>query len=605
MKHLLLLILILLPLVSFTQNSDIKLAQHYYSSGEYDKAIVYYERLYRKNPNKYFFKRYYTCLVETNQIKDAEKLLKRAYNRHKNDSEYGIMLADFYETYNDPEKADKIYSELIDHLRPFSSEIIRLYNAFKRSGKHELAYRTLVKGRKLLKNSYPLNIQFADYYGSQGETEKMIKEYLDLLEYHPGYYNSVKRLLSNRIDFTEEDSEEYEILKKELILRSQKNTEKELYSNMLIWLFSQRKNFPAALIHVKALDKRTVNDGSKVYQFGKTCTENRDFPTAKKAFQYVMSLGQDKPYYTSAQNALLNVSFLEITTQRNFSNDEIQQVIRKYQQIIEKQGFHRKTLPIIMQAAHIEAFYGEKAKDAILLLQKALKIPGLTDMQRAEIKMKLADIYLLNGDMWEASLLYMQIDKDFKYEPIGHEAKFKNAKIFYYDGEFDFAQSQLDVLKQSTSKLIANNALNLSVMITDNYGLDSNYTAMYWFAQADLLITQHQYDKAFQYFDSIEKQFPAHSLGDEILMKKAEAKQQQGKWNEAILHLEELLKYYGFDLLADDALYQIAIIYDKHLFQEEKAAEYYRKILFEHKGSIYTPEVRKRLKEIRNKNPKP
>jgi tetratricopeptide (TPR) repeat protein len=197
----------------------------------------------------------------------------------------------------------------------------------------------------------------------------------------------------------------------------------------------------------------------------------------------------------------------------------------------------------------------------------------------------------------------MQIDKDFKYEPIGHEAKFKNARIFYYDGEFNFAQSQLDVLKRSTSKLIANDAINLSILITDNYGLDSNYIAMNWFANADLLIEQHKYEEAFVLFDSIIETYPAHSLGDEIQLKKAHAMQLQGRWNDAIKELEELLYYYPDDILADDAIFQLGDIYENHLYNKEKAAEYYRDILFNHKGSLYSEECRKRFQKIKRSQP--
>lgn len=213
--------------------------------------------------------------------------------------------------------------------------------------------------------------------------------------------------------------------------------------------------------------------------------------------------------------------------------------------------------------------------------------------------MKLGDIHVLHGDIWEASLYYMQVDKAFKFEPIGQEARFKNARIFYYDGEFNYAQSQLDVLKQGTSKLISNDAIQLSLLITDNFGLDSNYTAMFWFASADLLIEQHKYDQAFQLFDSIIEKFPYHSLGDEILMKKSQAMQNQGKWNEALSYLDELLKYYPNDILADDAWFIKGDIYQNHLFNNEKAMECYKEILFKHRGSLYTTEARKRFRELR------
>jgi tetratricopeptide (TPR) repeat protein len=368
---------------------------------------------------------------------------------------------------------------------------------------------------------------------------------------------------------------------------------------MLIWLFIQNKNFSGALVQVESLDKRLNEQGRRVFELGTMCSENKVYETARKAFNYVIGLGPDKLFYYKAENALLNTRFQELTTQRNYSKEEISSTIGEYKATLSRIGKKRTSLPLILELSQILAYYADSAATAIDLLQEALQFPGITDMERAELKMQLADINVLHGDIWEASLLYMQIDADFKFEPIGHEAKFKSARIFYYDGEFDFAQSQLSVLKESTSKLIANDAMKLSLLITDNLGLDSNYKAMTWFANADLLIDQHHYEQAFMLFDSIIKEFPYHGLGDEILIRKSKAMQQMGKWQEAIQFLEELLKYYGEDILADDALFQLGDIYENHLNNVEKATEYYKKLLFDFKGSLYAVEVRKRLRLLR------
>ena len=599
MKQLLIIALFIFPIIAFSQGTDQQLAQHYYSSGAFDKALVYYERLYEADPSKFNFKRYYECLIETGDDKLAEKLLKKIVAKNRYDNEYAIMLAKFYEERDQKTKADRIYDDLIENMQPNSRNVIALYNLFKSQGKPEMSFRTLEKGRKVLKKSYPLNFQFAEYYGTQGETEKMMNEYLDMIDYHSSYQSSIQRVLSAQIDFSIEDSKEYDLLRRALIERTQKNPDNVQYAEMLTWLFIQRQNFPAALVHVKAIDKRTKSDGKMVYDFGNICIENKDFTTARRAFKYVTEMGEESLYFMRAQNSLLNVSFLEVTTRRDFSQIELDEIILDYKNVLEKYGSNRMSLPIILELAHIQAFYANKGNDAIQLLNAALKITGLTDIEKAEVKMQLADIHVLHGDIWEASLFYMQVDNDFKYEPIGHEAKFKNARIFYYDGEFDFAQSQLDILKQSTTKLIANDAIQLSLLITDNFGMDSNYTVMNWFASADLLIEQHRYDEAFVLFDSILNEFPAHSLGDEILLKKARAMQLQGKWSEAVKNLEDIIKYHGEDILADDALFQLGDIYQNHLFDNEKAVEYYRQILFDHKGSLYTVEARKRFQSLR------
>jgi tetratricopeptide (TPR) repeat protein len=414
-----------------------------------------------------------------------------------------------------------------------------------------------------------------------------------------GYLQTVQTILSRQIDFAEADEKTYEIVRTSLLERIQKRPDSFVYNEMLIWLFIQKRNFSAALSQAQALDKRTEQTGSRVMELGKICVENRMYDVARKAYQYVKGLGESLPNYYAAENALLNVRFLEVTTNRNYSTVELNATLAEYNQVIKRIGKKRQAIELLIEMGHIMAFYGDKADSAILLLNDALNIAGLTDIQKAEVKMQLADIHVLHGDIWEASLLYLQIESDFKFEPIGFEAKFKNARIYYYDGEFDFAQSQLSVLKESTSKLISNDAINLSLLITDNFGLDSNYQAMNWFAKADLLIEQHQYTEAFSLFDSIITTYPYHSLGDEILLRKSKAMQLQGEWTKAIAYLEELLKYHGTDILADDALFQLGDIYQFQLNDPEKAAEFYKKILFEYKGSLYGIEARKRYRELR------
>ena len=600
MKFLFGLLFIWISSFSFSQGeTDQQLAQHYYSNGDFEKAKMYYVKIYDKDPSKFNFNRYFDCLNQTGDLKEAEKVLKKQSSANRYDIEYKVLLGQFYEDTKETDKAQKIYSDLIDNLEPDPASIISLFNAFKSKGRNDLAFSTIEKGRKILRDTYPLHFQFAELYGAMGQTEKMIGEYLDLLDFQSSYASTIQTVLARQIDFTSSVSKEYDFLKSALLERIQKKPGESVYSEMLIWLFIQKKNFTGALVQVQAMDKRLNEQGRGVLELGKMCVENKEYETARKAFKYVIALGDEKLFYYQAENALLNTRFLEVTTNRNYSAEELQSTISEYQTTLLRVGKKRSSIPLIIELSHIEAFYANQATEAITLLTDALLIPGITDMQKAELKMQLADIHVLHGDIWEASLLYMQIESELKFEPIGHEAKFKNARIFYYDGEFDFAQSQLGVLKESTTKLIANDALKLSILITDNFGLDSNYQAMTWFANGDLLIEQHRNSEAFVLFDSIIATFPYHSLGDEILIRKSKAMQLQGDWAKAISYLEELLKYYRDDILADDALFQLGDIYENHLNDNEKASEYYKTLLFDFKGSLHSVEVRKRYRSIR------
>ena len=584
---------------SYSQTeTDIQLAQYYYTNGEFDKASTYYEKIYENDPSKVVFTRYYECLMETKDIKTAEKILKKQVNINRGDLDLRVTFAQFYEEIEELAKSRKIYDEILNEVNSNAGLTIQIYQAFVARGKFELAKTCLDKGRKLAPG-YPFNFQYADYYSLMGNKPEMMREYIEYLEFQPNMKESIQLAINSRVNLSKSDSPDFIALKEMLIARTQKTNAPLIYSEMLIWLFIQNQNFNGAFIQAQALDKRVQGDGSRVMELGLVCVENKSYDIARKCFDYIIALGSSQPLYFEAQKSLLNTRFIEITTNRAYSAVEIQATIQDYTDALTRLGKSKFTFQIILELSHIKAFYGNQVMESIELLTNLLATPGLTDMQRAQVKMKLADVQVLGGDIWEASLLYMQVDNDFKFEQIGNEAKYKNARVFYFDGEFDFAQGQLNVLKESTSKMIANDALQLSVMITDNYGLDSNYQAMLWFATAERLIEQHRYDSAFVLFDSIQITFPMHSLADEILFRKGKAMEDQGKWSAAVDYYSDVLKFHSDDILGDDALFRLAEMEENQFLNKEKALEYYKRLIIDFKGSLFSTEARARIRSLR------
>lgn len=580
-------------------STDQQLANLYYTNGEYDKALGYFEKIINRQSSKFENLRYVECLEKTNQPKEAEKFLKKLVSANGSDYEYAIILGDFYERNNKQDQADKLFGEMIKNVSENGYQSVELYNSFIRRGKVQWGLKTLEAARKELKKEYPLQLQFAEVYSLLGRTDDMIDEYFDVLDTYPNYAMNVQTALSKQIDFQEDANGTYGKLKEKLLTRIQKKPNEFVYAEMLVWLFVQKKEFKSALIQAEALDKREKGNGSRVMELAETCVQNADYSTARTAYNYIIQQGAYNPNYYRAYSALLNVRYREITVEKQYQGADIATAIQEYRTALKIIGWGRNAVNIAKELAVIQAYYGNDASGAAALLDSCLALQGLSDLGRAEIKMALADVLVLQDDIWQASLYYMQVDTDFKFETIGSEAKFKNARIFYYDGDFKFAQSQLDVLKESTSKLIANDAMKLSILITDNLGLDSNYTAMNQFAKADLLLEQHQFEAAFKRYDSISAAFPYHGLSDEILLRKAQAMQYQGKWNEAVTYLTKIYTDYKDDILADDAIFQLGDIYENHLNDPDKAADFYKKILFECKGSLLTVEARKRFRALR------
>ncbi len=138
------------------------------------------------------------------------------------------------------------------------------------------------------------------------------------------------------------------------------------------------------------------------------------------------------------------------------------------------------------------------------------------------IKLQLADIYLYKNEVWEATLLYSQIEKRLGDEPVGHEARYRNARLRYYIGEFEWANTQLNVLKAATSKLIANDAMSLSLLIKDVLMEDTSGAILKIFAHADLLAMQGFDSKAASSLDSLNVAVSNEVITPRILMRKAE-----------------------------------------------------------------------------------
>lgn len=583
---------------SFAQpkDNDTKLADHYFSKGEFDKAEDYYEAAYKKYKHSVYFEKYYLCLFYQKKYEEAEKLTAKKYKKDPFDVNAAFMLCQVYEETNRQTEADNIYLELIEDLVPVQSRITNLGKEFKVRGKYEFALKTYEKGRKLIKKGYQFQLELAEVYSLLDRQTEMIQEYLNLLEYSQVYVRTVQTYLSRVIDF-ETDVANVELLKNELLTRVQKDPDKDYYAEMLIWFYVHKKEFTGAVIQAKALDKRNNLKGKRLYDIGEVCESNEAYKEALKAYQYIIDMGTESPYYTSAVERNLKLGFDQITRQKSYTTEDLNLVAQNFESALSTLGKKPSTIGIMKQLAEIYAFYINKPTKAEALIIEGLALP-INRNEKAVLKILLGDVYIVDDKIWDASLLYMQVEKEFSEDVIGHEAKYKNARVFYYDGEFEYAKAQLDVLKASTSKLIANDAMQLSLLLQDNLGIDTTMAPVQLYANADLLLQQNRFEDALKILDSLEKEFPFHSIIDEVLFKKAEIYEEQQNWVKAIELYDVVIDSYAHDILADDASYRVAKIYEYKLDQKEKAAEYYKKILFEFKGSLYDAEARKKYRQI-------
>lgn len=595
-------LLVLLFAVTFNsalaqpKDNETKLADHYFNKGEFAKAEEYYDKVYKKYKHSVYFEKYYLCLFYQEKFDEAEKACLKRIKADPYDIELKFMLGQVYEETGRQVEANELYDEMIAHIGAIQSHIQALGKAFNVRGKYDYALKTFLEGRKSIRTGYQFQLELAEVYSFLDQSDKMIEEYLNLLDYSPVYLKTVQTYLSRIIDF-EEDLELVQLLKEQLLGRVQKYPERDYYNEMLIWFYLHKKEFPGAVIQAKAIDKRKGLKGKRVFEIGEICEANSEYTSAGKAYQYVIELGESSPYYIMATERKLKLGFNQITNQKSYSTEDLLRISNDFETALTNLGKSQSTIGIIMELAQIYAFYLNEPSKAETLLLETLQM-ALTPIQKAQVKILLGDVYVVSDRIWDASLLYMQVEKQFSEDVIGHEAKFKNAKVFYYDGEFDYAKAQLDVLKASTSKLIANDAMQLSLLLQDNLGVDTTLAPVQMFANADLLLQQNRHQDALATLDSLEKKFPFHSLADEVLFKKAEIYEDLQNWEKAIELYNTVCTSYAHDILGDDAAYRIAKIYDLKLGDKVKAAEFYKLILFEFKGSLFTAGARARYTEL-------
>jgi len=579
------------------KNTDEKLASQYYSNKEYDKAVIYYQKLFDKSKSPAYYVRLLNCLIELEEFKNAEKLVKRQIKRNSYQLEFYTDLGNLYEISDQGSKSKQTYEKALKLLSPNNQQIIDLANGYLKYKETDYAIQTYIKGRKLLKGTYPFNFELAQVYHLQGKTEAMLNEYLNLLAYQESYIQSVQNALQTTL--VNDDGAKKTLLKTLLIKRIQKDSDKKVFPEMLIWVYIQEKNFKGAFIQAKALDKRKKELGKRIVSLAELSIENKDYETAIKCYQYVIEKGDENYYYLSSKMELVNVYNQKILESKSYKEEDLLSLEKTYETTIVELGRSASTAPLLRGLAHLQAFYLHNTEDAKKLLNEIIEIPRLKPHDKAKAKIELADVLLFTGDIWEASLLYSQVEKAYKYDQLGEQAKFKNAKISFYTGDFAWAKAQLDVLKASTSKLISNDAMQLSVLITDNIGIDTTEAPLLMFASADLLAFQNKNDEAMWMLDSLKLAYPNHTIADDILYKRFQINFNRQKFKAAANNLEAIINDYSFDILADDAVYKLAMMYDNQLNDKVKAAALYKQIMFDYQDSIYVVDSRNRYRILR------
>ena len=620
MKKLLFILLLLLSCggtVVAQQSQDEQLAMQYYKEKEYDKAVELFEKVHAKKPDSYIYYYYYHALLELERYDDAEKMLKKQVKAYPNVPRYKVDQGYVYERAGDNAKAEKVYQECLKNLQAKETAVSELTNAFMSRGKYDYAAETILKGRKLLNDEQYMSKTLISIYKVLHQNDKIVDEVIALVKTdNEKYQNDVQTAIQDLL-MDDEDNEQYMSIRSALQKFSQKNPNNILCIKELYWISQLHKDFEEALVLAKSLDKRLKLEGVFTYELALAAADNHDYNTAIEALNYIIKKGEDAHNYVQAKMKILDVKYMQLIETSPVKMVDAVNLEQDFRKALDENGIHSGTMDWIRKYAHLLAFYVNKPQEAMDVLNQAMAATR-DNKEKNQYKIDLADVQLYTGEIWDASLNYSQVDKDMPNDVLGNEAKFKNAKLSFYIGEFNWAKSQLDVLAAATTKLIANDAIYSSMLISDNLeeeeeGDDADSTltlfsnsegnlALKMYAKAEFLIFQNKDDEALKALDSVLILSPFGSLVDDALYQKALILIKQKNYFEAEKLLKRVVDDYGDQLLADDAVFQLAELYEYYLKDIPKAMENYQKILKEYSDSLYVVQARARYRTLRGDN---
>ena len=592
---------ITLSCTALAQDQLLNVARQYLRTGDYEKSAATYKQLLDYTPNDPELQSgYMQSLIGLKDYKNAEKAIKAMLKKNEDDFFLNYQLATLYKAQGETKKHEKICEKLIRDLKVEDEPIRKAATQFEKDGLLDYAIKCYEKGKSAQKEiPFLYAEELAIIYDKKGDTEKATESLLDLYVSSPQKNEETKaafqRMMSN--------AEKTENLRKKVQKRAAKETEVIAYTDLLAWMYIQQGDYENAFIQVKSIDTRLNEQGRRILGFARVAFRERKFSPALSAYNTVIEKGNDSPFYLTARSEKLTCLKEQLRLNPTYTPKDVEVVTQQYGEFLESFPAYRFK-ETIREYAELEARYAHNMNKAVELLQEVVKAPAADRVFKGRCKLEMGDYELVRNNIWESTLLYSQVDKEFKQDMLGEEARFRNAKLSYYNGDFKWAQGQLDVLKASTSELIANDALNLSVLITENNPpADSNTTPLLMFARADLLEFQNKDEESILTLDSISTQFPQHPLMDDILMMRSELSLKKQDFGEAAMHLQKIVTQYGDDVLADDAMYTLATINEDFFQNKDEAKRLYEQLILKYPGSTFVNSARKRFRILRGDKP--
>ena len=589
----LLFIIFSLAMCTQTLAQNDALAQQYYEKGEYKKAVIAFEKLYKKSPRKI---NYFIGMINSHQQMEdfdtAEKLLLEEIETPKLKRLNPILLVEVgfnYDLKRDSINANTYYEKAVVYTEQKASASYVIGRAFEKKSLLDYALRVYKHAMEVNPNYNFLN-NIARIYGEKGDIEKMFSSYLDLIKDRVEQKGYAQRIISQFL--RNDPNDENNTLFRKLLLKRNQEDPNLLWNELLSWLFIQQKQYKRAFIQEKSIYMNGDYSLQRIFELANLSIEDNDKETAREILNYIIEKSTQDSTIIRASQSLIQLD-IDAVTDGNY--EVIQQ---RFEELLAQYGRNFRTILLQRDYANFLAFQQDDPETAIAYLKEAIEIK-LTLRQQAVVKLALGDILVYKEQFNQALIYFSQVQKALKNDVTGQEARFRVARTSYYKGDFEWAETQLKVLKSSVSQLIANDALQLKLIISDNSLEDSTQTALKKYAKADLLKYQKKETEAINTLEDILQNHKGEKIEDEALLMQAKLYEKRDEFDKARLNYKKIIEFYKEDILIDDAYFAMAQLYLNHFDDPEKAKQLFEEIIFNHQDSIHYVEAQKAYRKLR------
>lgn len=588
------------------------LAYKYFNNEEWEKAAPLFLEIYQTNKVRHYLNYYVRCLIELEDYQTAEKELRKAFRQSRDITIY-VDLAYIYEAQNKRQKSEELLEKPFKSFPRDVGDIKKLGSSYTSYRKFDHALRVYEIGRSLLNSPDEFRMDVAYLYGFQHRYPEMLDEYLALLLAQPAYLSPVQNYLRSALT-RDIDKNLLDLTLKKTLHYIQQFPGLSIFSELLIWVYIQKHDFDLAVDQAIALDIRSRDTGMRTLGLARSARQAGDYQSAIRAYDYIIDRGPGesktnrnitRPSQNPYNQALVekNQTLLAGLEESPASTrDDFHQLYHSYQSAAGLLVDPLQKASQFKDLAYLNAFYLSHHETALIQIDSALSLCSGNRQLQAEYMLDKADYLMIAGNPWDAIFLYARVDKENKNNPTGSLAKFRKAQLAYFTGDYNWALAQLNVLKGSSSKLIANDAFELSLLIRENQAADdTSKLALKAISRAEYLQFQKKIPESLIVLDSIIDSDLYVLTKDDALFMKAEILERQGDLAGAKSHFNEIIKAYKFEVWGHKAMFRLAEL----LFNEgdyDKAESLFEELILEFPNSFYNLNSRNYLRKIRKNN---